>query len=222
MIHFYLAIDRAFGLRARKVMLIFVLFDITAFLIQATGSIMLNSAYPANTQKIGMHTYMSGVGVQILFICVFESRRTIPESREAGGPLFASGLLQYRISRHQSPTAENCSTSCSPAVCHLWRPYLDRLPQYLPPHRVLGWQRVLYHPPRVVYFVFDTIPMLSCLAIFNVFHSGHTLRGPRCDFSEENKQRKNEKMLKKRAKNLAKDEKKAKILMENLEKKEAQ
>ena len=63
--------------------------------------------------------------------------------------------------------------------------------------------------------------MLSCLIIFNFFHPGQTLRGPRCDFSEENRQRKEEKKMRKKAKKSAKDERKAEVLLEKLEKKEA-
>jgi RTA1 like protein len=222
MIHFYLNNDRVFGLRARRVTLMFVLFDITAFLIQATGGTLLNSENPLEIQHVGMDLYMSGVGVQIFFICIF----------------LALAVQFQRLVTREDFFAEISSQNgdCSPEVNH-------------PPKSARDARKFLYviygililivyrNVYRLVEFsigiessitrnewytwVFDSMPMLLCLISLNIFHPGQILRGPRCDFSEENRQRKEEKKMKKRAKNIAKDEKKAEVLMKKLQKREA-
>lgn len=72
MIHFFLKDDRIYGLRARRVTLMFVLFDITAFVVQLTGGLMSSgSDVPVDTAKLGLNIYTGGVGLQLLFIGIF-------------------------------------------------------------------------------------------------------------------------------------------------------
>ncbi|KAK5447787.1 hypothetical protein LTS15_009286 [Exophiala xenobiotica] len=73
MIHFFLVSDSVFKIKARSITRMFVLFDITAFLIQATGGTMAGPGSSAQTQKIGMDVYVGGVGVQLGFLVVFVS-----------------------------------------------------------------------------------------------------------------------------------------------------
>ncbi len=57
-------------------------------------------------------------------------------------------------------------------------------------------------------YVFDAVPMLFALLVFNVYHPGRVLRGPRSDFSEENQMLKQHKKDKKAAKKQVKVDKK--------------
>jgi hypothetical protein len=165
---------------------------------------------------------MSGVGVQIFFICIF----------------LALAIQFQRLVNREDFFAEISSqngdfspeTNYAPKSARDARHLLYAIYAVL----VLIVYRNIY---RLIEFsigiessitrnewytwVFDSTPMLLCLIILNVFHPGKILRGPRCDFSEENRQRKEEKMMKKRAKNIAKDEKKAEMLMKRLQNKEA-
>ena len=70
-IHFYLSPDKIFGIKARKLTLMFVLFDITAFVIQAVGGVMTTPSASLSTQRTGLHVYMGGVGLQLFFNVVF-------------------------------------------------------------------------------------------------------------------------------------------------------
>jgi RTA1 like protein len=224
MIHFYLADDRVFGVRARRITLMFVLFDITAFLIQATGGMMINSAYPAHVQKIGMNTYMAGIGVQIFFICVFMTLAA-KFQRLVKVEDFYSDLDSTRVESPDMNTHNHPPKSARQAVRLLFVIYgVLLLIIFRNIYRLIEFSAgvessITRHEWYT--FVFDSVPMLSCLIIFNIFHPGHVLRGPRSDFSEENRQKKEEKKMKKMAKKGSKDEKKAEMLMQRLERKEA-
>ena len=214
MIHFYLAHDRVFNLRARRITLIFVLFDLTAFLVQVSGASMLNSTNPISTQHLGMHIYMAGVGVQIFFICIFMTL-AIQFQRLVKKEDFYSHLHSSSPTHSPEPAGRKQPEKSARQAYHLLYVIYAVL--------LLIIFRNIY---RLIEFsagvdssitthewytwVFDSIPMLLCLIIFNIFHPGQVLRGPRSDFSEENKQRKEEKKLKKQEKSTAKEMKKMK------------
>jgi RTA1 like protein len=223
MIHFYLAKDRVFGLRARRITLMFVLFDITAFLIQAAGGSLLNSQYPVNVQKIGMHTYMAGVGVQIAFICVFLVL-AVQFQRLVKGEDFYAHLDSSRSPSPGMNTNGQPTKSVRQAYRLLFVVYAALiLIIFRNIYRLIefsaGFESSITRHEWYT-FVFDSMPMLLCLVIFNIFHPGYVLRGPRSDFSEQDKQRKEEKKVKKAAKRAGKDQKKAGMLMQRLERKE--
>ncbi|KAH8173722.1 RTA1 like protein [Sarocladium implicatum] len=51
---------------------IFLAFDIVAFVVQVYGAARASASnIPENTVLMGLHIYMAGVGVQLLFILVF-------------------------------------------------------------------------------------------------------------------------------------------------------
>jgi len=58
MVHFHLTNDRVYGIKARRITLIFVLFDITSFVVQAIGGVMTTPSSSASTQMLGLHIYM--------------------------------------------------------------------------------------------------------------------------------------------------------------------
>ncbi|KAJ7726270.1 RTA1 like protein-domain-containing protein [Mycena maculata] len=67
----YVVMSRFVYFSARRLSLCFVLFDITAFLMQATGGTMINPDNSAKTQMLGIHIYMGGIGLQQFFILGF-------------------------------------------------------------------------------------------------------------------------------------------------------
>lgn len=58
-------------LKAMSVGKYFVWLDVFSFLVQGVGGLMLNPSSSANTQTIGKNIYMTGMGVQQLFILLF-------------------------------------------------------------------------------------------------------------------------------------------------------
>ena len=56
-------------------------------------------------------------------------------------------------------------------------------------------------------YVFDALPMLFAFVVLSFFYPGKVLRGPRCEFSEENREIKAAKKAKQTAKRQQRDEK---------------
>lgn len=215
MIHFYLDKDQVFGIRTRRITLMFVCFDIMAFLIQATGGTMLNSTNPARIQKLGMDVYMAGVGAQIFFILIFLAL-AIQFSRLVKKEDFYSAI--------DSDTQDHPPKSARQALRLLYVIYaVLLLILFRNVYRLIEFSAGIESSitkQEWYTFVFDSVPMLLCFVVLNVFHPGKVLRGPRSDFSEENKQRKELKKMKKAAKRAGKDEKKGEILMQRLAQKQ--
>jgi RTA1 like protein len=205
MVHFFIADDKVFGLKAKRITLIFVLCDISTFLVQAAGGSMTTSSNPIGTQRAGLHVYMGGVGMQLLTIgiflilCIrfqFKVLRQEQSSLSAGegihmealnSPIYARHLLYLLytvlgliVFRNIYRLIEFSSGVLSNITEHEWYAY-----------------------------VFDAVPMFFALVAFNIYHPGRILRGPNSDFSEDKKRAKAQKKEKKRLKQEAKAEKKA-------------
>lgn len=194
MIHFFLDNDRVFGIKARKMTLIFVMFDVTAFLVQATGGSM-SSSNDNNTALLGLHIYTGGVALQLLFNVFFLA--IVVKFQKTATPLLraaSAGAYSYQdcayllrlvytimgllIFRNIYRLVEFAAGLNSTFTKHEWYAY-----------------------------VFDAVPMLAALVILNVFHPGQKLQGPRCDFSEETRAIKQAKKARKAAKKTGKTNK---------------
>lgn len=62
---------RLLGIKAAKIGRCFVWLDILSFIVQAAGGLMMNQENGTRVIEIGKNVYMSGVGVQQLFISIF-------------------------------------------------------------------------------------------------------------------------------------------------------
>jgi signal transduction histidine kinase len=224
-IHFFLDDDRVFGIRARRITLMFVLFDIAAFLVQATGGAMTSNSEPASTQRLGLHIYMGGVGLQLLFICVFialavqfqRKMYTVLNQKDISKP---SLLSLFRKSTNMQYNIQGASEEASTNEVYKSPERAVRLLYVV--YAVLGLiifrniYRLIEFSQGVLsnitthewyWYVFDAVPMLFALIISSCFHPGRVLRGPRCDFSEENREIKAAKKAKKMAERQERDEK---------------
>jgi hypothetical protein len=223
MIHYYLENDRVFNIRARRITVLFVLFDVVSFIIQATGGMMINDEFPVSTQKAGQNIYMAGVGVQIGFIAIFmmlaiQFQRLVKREDFQGG---YSHLSNSKLTPTYMPSQKSMRQA-KMLLCAVYSVLL--LIIFRNTYRLIEFSRGIESDiTRHEWYtwVFDSMPMLICFLIFNVFHPGFVLKGPKSDFSEENRLRKEEKKAKKKAKGIEKEEKKAAMLMQRLDKKEA-
>jgi signal transduction histidine kinase len=221
-IHFFLDDDRVFGLRARRITLLFVLFDIAAFLVQATGGSMTSNSEPASTQKLGLHIYMGGVGLQLLFICVFialaiQFQRkiyAILAQTGASRPTLLStfrGISSMRPHSYDVVSTDESYKAPEKAISILYVIYTALgLIIFRNIYRLIEFsQGVLSNLTTHEWYayVFDAVPMLFALIILACFHPGRVLRGPRCDFAEENQEIKAAKKEKKMAKRQERDQK---------------
>lgn len=70
LVHFAVPQRRVAGISAQWLAKVFIIFDVMCFIIQAAGGGMLASD-DANTSKLGQHTYMVGIGIQLGCVLVF-------------------------------------------------------------------------------------------------------------------------------------------------------
>jgi hypothetical protein len=232
MIHFFLpkGEDRVFKFRARIITRVFVLFDITAFIVQAMGGSMTSSENSVSTQKTGLHIYTGGVGLQLFFLVIFVAlavgfqRRITTLKQTIGKWGYMDEESQYNpnqtlTSSASVPFQQLRSSSPEP-------PSVPDLGLTVPLMRIvytvlaLIILRNIYrlaefasgiNSPFVKHewfaYVFDAIPMFVALVVLNIFYPGKYIQGERADFSVEDKERKTVKKEKKQQK---KDEKKMK------------
>jgi len=167
MIYNFLPAHKLFGIKAWRFGLYFVLLDITAFLVQAGGaSIASGSNVSDKTVLLGIHIYMGGIGLQEIFIICFS-------------------VLAYRFHRKLTREGATNGTGNSPwALLYTIYAVLTlitirivfRLIEY-----ASGFKSQI--PKHEAYmYVFDSLPMLVALVLFNVFHPGSVMPGKASDF----------------------------------------
>lgn len=72
MVHFYLPSKSLLRIPGSRFSRYFVWLDIIAFLVQLGGGIIVSGTnVKPSTLHLGIHIYMSGIGLQQIFICIF-------------------------------------------------------------------------------------------------------------------------------------------------------
>ncbi|KAK4944214.1 hypothetical protein LTR10_016327 [Elasticomyces elasticus] len=222
MIHFFLESDRVFKIKARLITRMFVLFDITAFLIQATGGTMTGPSSSTSTQNLGLDIYTAGVGVQLGFLVIFVSlaigfqQKLKKQSQSPNDIESTTRLAAYNGSPMRIPSPSPSPMPSMPDSA-LARPLLRTL--YIVMTLII--LRNLYrlvefamgaNSPTVTHewfaYVFDAVPMFCALVVLNVWNPGKLLQGPGSDFSAQDNERKQAKKDKKVTKKQEKQEKK--------------
>jgi hypothetical protein len=218
--------DRIFKIRARSITRMFVWFDITAFIVQATGGTMTSPGNSNATQNNGLHIYTGGVGLQLFFLVIFVSlaigfqqrlktlsqtstaSEHIPLDEEANPPSYTKTGGQWpSYFRTRSNSPAGCSrTATGTPPFHNAKILLGIIYVTL----ALLIFRNIYrlaefgtgiNSPTVKHewfaYVFDAVPMFAVLVILNVFNPGRYLWGERCSFAAENREIKQAKKQKK-------------------------
>lgn len=230
MIHFFLENDRIYSLRARRVTLIFVMFDITAFVVQLSGGLMSSgSDNPISTIKLGLKIYTGGVGLQLLFIAIFclvafRFRQLLLKQDRAyrcgisykpTTPLTATGTNLEATEYHGNGALVNFSEK--PAINYLSRTWSQAIPLFVSLTVALNliivrniYRLVEYGMGGVngnvitrnewFQYVFDALLMLAAIVALNAQHPGEILQGERSDFKAEDQARKTSKKEAKMAK----------------------
>ncbi|KAJ7487239.1 RTA1 like protein-domain-containing protein [Mycena galericulata] len=172
LVYFFVPEKRAAGIDARRLSLCFVLLDITAFLMQASGGLMINSTTP-KTALLGIHIYMGGIGLQQFFILGFIAlvirfhykMLQLNGSTEWKRPLYimyaSLGLITLRIVFR---LIELSSGVYSPITMH-----------------------------EAPLYCLELLPMFAALLLWNIFHPGQVLVGPDSEFPKKVKKSKKSK-----------------------------
>ncbi|KAL8827466.1 MAG: hypothetical protein Q9170_007006 [Blastenia crenularia] len=161
------------GIKAWRFTLYFVLLDILAFIIQAGGaSIASGQDKPQHTILLGLHVYMGGVGFQQFFIFVFlyiAFRFHQQVKRERPNRLSQALILLY--------TEYAVLVLITIRIIFRLIEYASGLDSSIPNHEAYQ-------------YIFDSLPMLFALILFNVIHPGRIMPGKQSDFPSR-KERKN-------------------------------
>ncbi|KAJ7661730.1 RTA1 like protein-domain-containing protein [Mycena rosella] len=168
-VYFFVPDKSVGGISAQRLSLCFVLLDITAFLMQAGGGLIINSD-SARVALIGIHVYMGGIGLQQVFICGFIALvvRFHYKMLRTDGPtdwkrplyvMYASlALITIRIIFR---LIEFSSGVLSPITMH-----------------------------EAPFYCLEALPMFVALLLWNVFHPGQVLVGPESEFPKKVKKSK--------------------------------
>ncbi|KAL8658486.1 MAG: hypothetical protein Q9202_007549 [Teloschistes flavicans] len=164
---------RLFGIKAWRFTLYFVLLDIIAFIVQAGGAIIASGQdKPRHTVLLGLHIYMGGVGFQEFFVLVFcyiAFRFSQQLKRENPTRLSQAQLLLY--------AQYAVLVLITVRIVFRLIEYASGLDSSIPNHEAYQ-------------YVFDTLPMLFALVVYNAIHPGRIMPGQESDFPSR-KDRKN-------------------------------
>ncbi|KAK6335465.1 hypothetical protein TWF696_002239 [Orbilia brochopaga] len=150
---------KTLGLRARWITWIFVSSDILSFFMQGIGAGIIaanvNGEGSVEAQERGSHIVMAGLIVQLIFFSFFTGavvRFDLKTRKDHPGAKWR--VLVYCL-----------YISCT---CILIRS-IYRLIEFAE-----GWTGYLMSH-EVYFFILETLPMLICLVVFNIFHPGARL-----------------------------------------------
>ncbi|KAJ7487229.1 RTA1 like protein-domain-containing protein [Mycena galericulata] len=175
LVYFFVPEKRVAGINAQRLSLCFVLLDITAFLMQASGGVLIDSDTP-KTALLGIHIYMGGIGLQQLFIFGFVAlvmrfhykMLQLDGSTEWKRPLYTMyvslGLITLRIV-----------------------------------FRLIEFSSGIYSPitmNEAPLYTLELLPMFTALLLWNIFHPGQVLVGPDSEFPKKVKKSKKSKKSK--------------------------
>ena len=173
MIFNYTTSSKVFKIKAWRLGLIFVLSDIVAFLVQASGASMASGDNLTDDKILrGLHIYMVGIGLQQVFIICFLA-------------------LVFRFHRQMNLDMSMASKSRPLALLYVIYTVLVlitiriifRLIEY-----AKGFESTI--PKQEAYqYIFDSLPMLVALVLFHIVHPGRIMAGKEADFPSR-KQRK--------------------------------
>lgn len=218
MMHFFLARDRIFGIRARRITLVFVLFDITAFIVQLTGGIMTSGTNEAvATVQLGLNIYTGGVALQLAFIVIFISLsikfRQLLKKQDSGQcdhTELMGGESSDSLETESLSVENQWVLPCDRNYAHA-RPLLRTLWIALSLIIARNVFRLIEYAMGGVngntitrhewfQYVFDATLMFSAMVAMSVFHPARVLQGDRSDFSQEDRSRKTQKKARKQEK----------------------
>lgn len=173
----------------------FVWLDVFSFLVQAVGGIMLSPGGSESTMKTGKNIYMTGVGVQQLFILLFFAlivRFQVEVQRFGVSDLSGLGKRWLWV-----------TYALYAALTLISMRIIFRLVEF---SAGTGVDNPLpYHEKYAL--ALDAFPMTLAILILAVVHPGLALKGPESEFPSR-KERKMEKKMKKEAKKAQKKERK--------------
>jgi len=179
LVHYYLPGHKIGGIRPQRLAVCFVLLDIVSFVVQGAGGSMANPSSSANIQKIGIHVYMAGIGIQEFFVLIFMIL-TIQAYRKLN-----------RMSERDRPT--NWRIIFSVLLASLTLITIRIVYRLVEFSQGVTSTLTTHETP---FYCLDALPMSIALLLFNIWHPGRFLVGPESEFPKKQKKDKKSKKSK--------------------------
>jgi RTA1 like protein len=168
MIHFFVPSKSVWGLNPGILAVVFVSLDIVSFIVQAIGGDMANPGSDSSTIMTGVHIYMGGIGLQEFFILVFLTlavRFHIQMQRvERTDGLYGTPKGQWRKMIY----------ALYASLIFITVRIIFRLVEFS--SGISTSNPLPYH--EVYAYVFDALPMILAIFVWNIVHPGGILVGP--------------------------------------------
>ncbi|KAF2116441.1 RTA1 like protein-domain-containing protein [Lophiotrema nucula] len=187
---------RVLKVKAMSIGKYFVWLDIFSFIVQGIGGTMLSPGASASTMKTGKNVYMTGVGVQQLFILLFIG--LIVKFHVEVNQLERNGVVNHAGKRWRWLTY-----ALYAALVLITIRIIYRLVEFSAGTDVSN--PLPYHEGYALGL--DAVPMFLAISILTIIHPGTVLKGPESEFPSR-KERRAEKKAIKAAKKEAKAAKK--------------
>jgi len=173
-VHFFVPEKHVAGISARRLSLCFVLLDITAFLMQAGGGLIINSDTP-RIALMGIHIYMGGIGLQQVFILGFVALVV---------------RFHYKMNRLGGSTGTEWKRPLYVMYASLNLITIRII------FRLIEFSSGVYSPMTMheaPFYCLEATPMFIALLLWNVWHPGQVLVGPDSEFPKKEKKNKKSK-----------------------------
>ncbi|KAF7293142.1 RTA1-domain-containing protein [Mycena chlorophos] len=172
LIYFFLPEKRVFGIRAQRLSLIFVLLDVTAFLVQAGGGVLINPGNSAKIETLGIHIYMGGIGLQQFFVLNFTA--LVFRYHQRMKEVDLDNFLGWKRSLY---TIYACIVLITIRIIF----------------RLIEFSSGIFSPitmTEVPFYTTEALPMFLALLVLAVSHPGLVLVGPESEFPKKEKKSK--------------------------------
>ncbi|KAJ7654797.1 RTA1 like protein-domain-containing protein [Mycena rosella] len=160
------------GISAQRLSLCFVLFDITAFLMQAGGGTMISSDTP-KIAVLGIHIYMGGIGLQQFFVL---------------------GFIGLVVRFHYKMNRLGGSTEWKRPLYTMYASLALITLRIV--FRLIEFSSGLYSPitmHEAPFYCLEATPMFLALLLWNISHPGQVLIGSDSEFPKKVKKSKKSK-----------------------------
>ncbi|OTA07160.1 hypothetical protein A9Z42_0080090 [Trichoderma parareesei] len=201
MVHFYMPDRKVSFVKASHVSKLFVWADILSFIVQAAGGVMVTPSASASTQRLGMHIYEGGIGLQELFILCFLGLMIAfhVRVRKLGRP--EEDALGADVGEHLQEMKKTRGAlwllyALYAVLAFITMRIIFRLVEFTGGDDP-STNPVPYH--EYYFYALDAFPMLAALLILAVVHPGRFITGPNSSLRDATREEKKIKKAEKKA-----------------------
>lgn len=167
MMHFFLPQKKILGIPARRITLYFVLFDVVAFLIQGAGAAAVAGNGSKSTRDTGKVILVAGLGFQEAFFIFFI-------------------VIASQFHRFVLVVNKQAQREWGPLLYTLYASLVCITARTI--YRMVEFSQPLdgsINHSEAYFYALEALPIFISVVLFNVWHPGKVLVGPRSDFKSD-------------------------------------